>query len=103
MEKAVNAAEKVLIILTPDYKKRADTRKNGVGYKYFLINFKLFENIPTNNRYLPILSNGEISMSVLNFMMQFLICDMRNDNEFELKYKELLAVITGSKITKRPE
>ncbi|RZK03278.1 MAG: TIR domain-containing protein, partial [Flavobacterium sp.] len=44
MEQAIEQADKVLIIFTPNYKLKADNRKGGVGYEYSILNSKLYEN-----------------------------------------------------------
>jgi len=41
-------ADVVLLILTPNYKKKADSLKDGAGYEYNIINDELFKVINTD-------------------------------------------------------
>ena len=46
MEKAMTA-DKVVVILTPNYKLKAEKREGGVGAEYSLITQELYETKPT--------------------------------------------------------
>ena len=44
MEKNIKESDKVLLILTPNYKIKAEGRLGGVGFEYSLINEELYRN-----------------------------------------------------------
>jgi hypothetical protein len=102
MEKSVERANKVLVILTQKYKEKADERKGGVGYEYSLINADLFGRLASNNKILPILRKGDFDSSIPKILRQFFICDMRSDLSFEKNYSELFSAILGKKPVERP-
>jgi hypothetical protein len=102
MEKSVERANKVLVILTPKYKEKADERKGGVGYEYSLINADLFGRLASNNKILPILRKGDFDSSIPKILRQFFVCDMRSDFAFEKDYSELFTAILGKKPVERP-
>jgi hypothetical protein len=103
MENAVEKANKVLIVLTPKYKEKADKREGGVGYEYSLINFDLFQKLASNDKILPILRKGSFDQSIPKILRQYFICDMRDDIPFERNYSELFSSILGKKPVERPK
>ena len=48
MERALQSADKVLVIFTPNYKLKADKREGGVGYEYSILNNDIYKNIKKN-------------------------------------------------------
>ena len=101
MEKINNAA-KVLLIMTPEYKIKADNRTSGVGYEYQIITTEFSKNIANNNKFIPILRAGEIQLSIPTFLQSFLHLNMRNDDDFEKNYIELLQNIYDEPTIQRP-
>ena len=63
MEKSVDEADKVLLILTENYKIKADNRSGGVGFEYSMINEELYSNQVDNQKFIPILKSGTNSFS----------------------------------------
>ena len=57
MESMINSSDKVLIIVTPEYKDRADDRLKGVGYETTLITNKLISN-QNEIKFIPIIRKG---------------------------------------------
>lgn len=70
MRNAIMSADKVLTILTPNYKLKAETNNGGVGYESSIIRKDLFKLI-SNDKYIPILRKGERSDSTPNFMNDY--------------------------------
>ena len=101
MEKINNAA-KVLLIMTPEYKIKADNRTSGVGYEYQIITTEFSKNIANNNKFIPILRAGEIQLSIPTFLQSFLHLNMRNDDDFEKNYIELLQNIYDEPTIQKP-
>ena len=102
MENAVEKAKKVIIILTPRYKEKADKRSGGVGYEYSLINTELFNILASNGKVLPVLRKGDVDNSVPKILRQYYICDMRKDEAFEPQYTNLYSAIIGKRQVERP-
>ena len=53
MEK-VELADKVLLVMTPEYKIKADNRTSGVGYEYQIISTEFSKNISLNTKFIPV-------------------------------------------------
>jgi hypothetical protein len=101
MEK-ISKADKVLLIMTPEYKDKADERKSGVGYEYQIISTEFSKNISSNEKFIPILRIGQSSDSIPAFLQGFLFLNMTNDKEFEHRYLELLKNIYNEPLIQKP-
>lgn len=62
MENFVSQADKVLLIMTPKYKEKADDRKGGVGYEYSMITQEFYEK-ESDQKFIPILRKGSFNES----------------------------------------
>lgn len=67
MEQTIAKADKVLIIATPEYKKRADKRERGVGYETSLITDELIKD-QNVIKFIPIIRNGSKESSYPSYL-----------------------------------
>ncbi|MDP1069474.1 toll/interleukin-1 receptor domain-containing protein, partial [Klebsiella pneumoniae] len=58
MESSLEKADKVLVILNPNYKQKAENRKSGVGYETSMISQEIFESPISKVKFIPILRIG---------------------------------------------
>ena len=93
MERAVADADKVLLILTENYKAKAEGRTGGVGYEYSMINSALYKTQTNNKKFLPILRGTDRENSTPIFVDAFVNLDMRSDAQFDQQLEELLRTI----------
>ncbi|MFA6978741.1 MAG: toll/interleukin-1 receptor domain-containing protein [Ignavibacteriaceae bacterium] len=102
MERAVDEADKVLTILTKNYKIKADNRTGGVGYEYSMITQEFFSSQANNNKFIPIRREGTYEEAAPKFLGILVSHDMTNDEMFEKSYSELIKVIHDIPIVERP-
>ena len=103
MERAVADADKVLLILTENYKVKAEGRTGGVGYEYSMINSALYKTQTNNKKFLPILRGTDRETSTPIFVNAFINLDMRSDAQFEQQLEALLRTIFNKpKVVKPP-
>lgn len=102
MRRGIKLSERVLIIGTPKYKAKAESRNGGAAYEDYIINVELYKVIGSA-KFIPILREGEDfdaafceTISVRNGL------DMRDDAHYEKKLQELACDILGKPINKRP-
>ena len=57
MEQSITRSNYVLIICTPNYKKKADARKGGVGYEESIITSDVFST-QNHRKYITVLASG---------------------------------------------
>jgi len=93
MVKSILQADIVLIILTPNYKSKADGLKGGAGYEYNIINDELFNVITENEKYIPILRSGDMISSVTAFLKGFNYVDLRDGTDYKRNKEELISQI----------
>lgn len=91
MEQSIVKSDKVLMILTKEYKRRADGRLNGVGYETNVITDNLIENQLTC-KFIPIIKEGEKKDVYPYFLGNKKGLDMTSDE----KYEENLSLIVDA-------
>lgn len=93
MEKGVADTDKVLLILTPNYKLKADGRQGGVGMEYSMISQGLYTMQSDNKKFLPILREGSLKTSAPTYVQTTIYHDMTNDLMFDKTAFDLLRAI----------
>ncbi len=103
MERAVTDTDKVLLILTENYKAKADGRGGGVGYEYSMINAEWYKNQTGNNKFIPIVRGKNADKCKPVFVSSVIYIDMSDDVLYEEKFNELLHRVYDQAILKKPE
>lgn len=93
MESGVERADKVLLIMTPNYKMKADKREGGTGFEYSMISSQLYRMQANNNKFLPILRKGTIGSSAPTYIQSNIYHDMSDNSLFDTTAYELLRLI----------
>lgn len=102
MEK-IQTASKVILIMTPEYKIKADNRTSGVGYEYQIITTEISKTIAQNSKFIPILKSGKKEDSIPMFLQSFLYLDLTDEKLFEEKYLEFLKNIYDEPLLSKPQ
>ncbi|WP_409371550.1 toll/interleukin-1 receptor domain-containing protein [Methylocella sp. CPCC 101449] len=58
MERSLNRCRKVLVICTPNYARRSNRRRGGVGYEQQIITAQIAQGL-RRNKFIPILKSGQ--------------------------------------------
>lgn len=82
MEESVRDSDKVLLILTPEYKKRADNREAGAGFESTFISAELYRNAD-KIKYIPIVRKGDFKTSYPTYLGVRNGLDMTDDSKYE--------------------
>ncbi|SHE67344.1 Leucine Rich Repeat [Bacteroides luti] len=102
MENIIFKSQRVIVILTPNYKLKADKRDGGVGYEYSIITSEIFDS-QDENKFIPVLRSGEIDESSPIALKSRIAIFMDDDTKFEDKFDELCREIHHEPKTKRPK
>ncbi|PKG42516.1 toll/interleukin-1 receptor domain-containing protein [Psychroflexus sp. MES1-P1E] len=102
MEKAITA-DKILVILTPEYKKKADKREGGAGFEHSLISLELYKSDPIKTKVIPVIRNGTKDTSCPVFIETRVFHDMRDDKFFNSKFFELVKILSDEPLVKKPK
>ena len=106
MEQQITQADYVLIICTPLYKEKSDSRKGGVGYEGHIISGEL---LTTHNehKFIPVFRKGNPSEVLPIFLSGKLGVDLSGNSDYEDSYQDLVTTIYGARkkpmIGKKPE
>ena len=92
MEQAVVNADRIILILTPAYKQKADNRTGGAGFEWSLISQEIYQD-QHSEKFIPVIRNGNFLESAPNFVKPIVCHDMSEDTAFEKSLTELLRLL----------
>lgn len=93
MERSVTQSDKIILVLTENYKLKADNRTGGVGYEYSMINEELYRNQAQNKKFIPVLRAGNVEASIPRFVKSFIWLDMTDDFSYQKNLENLVREI----------
>lgn len=96
MEQSISNSDYVLIICTPTYKSKSDSRKGGVGYEGHIISAELLTQ-GNERKFIPVIRKGTATNSIPTFLSGKLGIDLSNTIHYENSYKDLLTTLYGVK------
>jgi hypothetical protein len=89
MERNIRGANRVLLVCTPTYQKKATVGKGGVGYERVVVTGEMAENLDTT-KFICVLRSGDPESSIPVFARTRMYIDFRNDSEYQDHLLELL-------------
>lgn len=92
------AANRVVMIVTPEYVRKAEQRAGGVGYENSVISADLLEE-QLSARYVPVLRRGQKRPAAIRSK---LFVDFRNDSAFDTAFEQLRSALLGLPPVRRP-
>jgi len=95
MESNISDADKVLIIATPEYKKRADDRENGVGYETSIITNDLI-TLQNKIKFIPIIRKGSFELSCPKYLQGKKGLSMCDKDNYDTGLRELIESINDN-------
>lgn len=102
MEEMIAKSQRALVILTPNYKKKADNRIGGAGYEYSLITSEVFRD-QESSKFIPILRRGTIEESSPRTLESKIAIFMRDEDNFEEQLEELCRELHNAPRIKPPK
>jgi hypothetical protein len=101
MEDCVASSDRVLLILTNEYKSKADNRSNGVGYESNLITSELV-NDASLVKFIPIMRDGSKAQCYPIYLGNRSGLDMTDDRCYEKNIQRLISDIKNNTKKKSP-
>ena len=92
MEESIRKADYILIVLTPEYKRRADNRIGGVGYEDSIITGEIL-NGQNRKKYIPILARGDWKTSSPTWLLGINGVNLTGDPYSTEEYRRLIAAL----------
>lgn len=100
-ESAIKKADRILVIGTPEYKSRAESRTKGVGFEYSIISSDMMNKLDTD-RFIPILRSGSKEESFPLLLQNRLGVFMNADDNYDNAFEELVRGIYNEPKIQRP-
>lgn len=92
MERAVKAADRVLMICSDPYVRKANDGKGGAGYETMIVTGELVRDLGTR-KFIPIIRQGSGEPSVPDCMSTRLYIDFNKDEEFDTSLEDLIKTL----------
>jgi len=89
MEKSITESDFVLIVLTPNYKIKADQRLGGVGYEDSIITSEVNE-MRNHRKFIPVLAEGTWKTSSPVWSKGKLGVDLSTPDKYDSEFKKLV-------------
>src|SRR5580765_6707460 len=86
------ACERIVVVVTPEYVRKATSRVGGVGFESSVIAAELASDALAD-RFVPVLRDG---LKVPAYLMSKLYVDFREDRKFETALAELVSALRPS-------
>jgi len=98
MERAIRDNEFVVIICTPRYKMRSDSRTGGVGYEGDIMTGEVI-NTRNNRKFIPVLRAGKWEESAPSWLTGKYYVNLAENPYSELCYEDLVRTLLGIRET----
>ncbi len=89
MEEGVTGSDRVLVVCTDNYIRKADAGQGGVGYERLIVTAELVSNLGTK-KFIPIVRNVTAETKTPIFLATRLYIDFSDDDSYDAKLEELL-------------
>lgn len=104
METGIRESDYVVLVCTPEYRKRANDRKGGVGVESTIITGEFYDRSKAR-KFLPILRNAEggHQSCLPSYLKSRYATDFTTDSVYQVKFEELLRRLFRQPRYRKPE
>jgi hypothetical protein len=92
MERSIRDSNRVVIVCTPQYARKADAGKGGVGYEKMIVTGELYKEL-SSDKFVPVLVSGEEADALPSFLKGRYYVDFRDAGRYAEKVEELLRAL----------
>ena len=90
MEDGIRDCNHVVIVCTPNYAEKANSRRGGAGYESAVITGEIFQKVAARGKFIPILRAGEPDSALPSYLKGKYYVDFREDSDFGASLESLL-------------
>ena len=101
MEKGVTDSDRVLVICTDAYVRKADAGEGGVGYERMIITAQLVQDVGTA-KFIPIIRQSSDNKKTPTFLETRIYIDFTDEDEFDEKFDDLLREVSNARHLQKP-
>jgi len=92
MERGIDKSDFVIVICTPTYAQRADSREGGVGHETRVITAEFAKKIKSR-KFIPVLRSGEWDSSAPKYLRSIHGVDLRGDPYSQVEFENLVRAL----------
>ena len=101
MERGIVDADRVLIICTDQYVKKANADEGGVSYERMIVSAELVQNLGTD-KFIPIIRQASRKAKTPTFLGTRVYADFTNDSQFDVECEKLIRELHEMPIVEKP-
>jgi len=101
MERGVSTADKVLMICSEDYVRKAESGVGGVGYERLIVSKEIYEKIDTT-KFIPLIRNNKSPEKTPGYIGARLYVDFTDDSAFNDRFQDLLHAVHNVPAVAKP-
>ncbi|WP_321428434.1 toll/interleukin-1 receptor domain-containing protein [uncultured Methanolobus sp.] len=101
MEESIRNCNYVVIVLTPNYAKKANNREGGVGYENSIITGNIHKHL-RQVKYIPIIKSGNLDNSIPEYLAGKKYIPFLEEGKFEENLKALVHALYKKKMNDIP-
>ena len=101
MERGIIDSDRVLVICTDSYVRKANADEGGVGYERMIVTAQLAQNLETN-KLIPVIRQASSKEKIPQGLRERVYIDFTDDNQFDEKFDELLHELYQVRVLQKP-
>ena len=101
MERGIIDSDRVLVVCTDQYVRKANAVEGGVGYERMIVNAQLVQDLGTN-KFIPVIRQASRQEKTPTFLGTRVYIDFRNDGQFESEFEKLIRELHRMPVVEKP-
>ena len=101
MERGIIDSDRVLVICTDQYVRKANTGEGGVGYERMIVTRQLVKDLGTN-KFIPVIRQASEQEKTPTFLGTRIYIDFTNDSQFDSEFDKLIHELHRVSIVEKP-
>lgn len=101
MERGIIDSDRVLVVCTDQYVRKANAAEGGVGYERMIVTAQLVQDLGTN-KFIPVIRQASEQEKTPTFLGTRVYIDFRNDSQFDSEFEKLIHELHRMPVVERP-
>ncbi len=101
MERGIIDSDRVLVVCTDQYVRKANAAEGGVGYERMIVTAQLVQDLGTN-KFIPVIRQASRQEKTPTFLGTRVYIDFRNDSQFESEVEKLIHELHRVPVVEKP-
>ena len=101
MERGIVDSDRVLVVCTEQYVRKASAGEGGVGYERMIVTAQLVQDLGTD-QFIPVIRQASGKEKTPTFLGTRVYIDFRNDSQFESEFDKLIHELHRVPVIEKP-